>query len=100
LKSRSKDTEDFIMSLQKKHPDMTDEYVQRLKDTREARKAAEKTRRQAIKQSRADRVRKAQLVGEAVLRQVERGEWDEAELLQMMDEALTRPADRALFDLA
>jgi hypothetical protein len=38
-------------------------------------------------------------VGEAVLRRVERGEMDEAEFRQMMDEALTRPADRAMFDL-
>jgi hypothetical protein len=34
-----------------------------------------------------------------VLRRVDRGEWDEAEFRQMMDDALSRPADRALFDL-
>jgi hypothetical protein len=56
-------------------------------------------RRQAYKQSRADRDRKVMLVGEAVLRRVERGEWDEANFRQMMDEALGRPADRSLFDL-
>ncbi|CAE6862536.1 hypothetical protein R69746_07894 [Paraburkholderia aspalathi] len=72
---------------------------QRLKELKESRKAADKVRRQAHKQSKADRDRKVILVGEAVLRRVERGEWDEAEFRQMMDEALGRPADRQLFDL-
>ena len=72
---------------------------QRLKELKESRKAADKARRQAYKQSKADRDRKAMLMGEAVLRRVERGEWDEADFLQMMDEALSRPADRSLFDL-
>jgi hypothetical protein len=62
---------------------------------KEARKASDK----AYKESKADRARKLMLVGEAVLRRVERGELDEAEFRQMMDEALMRPADRALFDL-
>jgi hypothetical protein len=39
------------------------------------------------------------LVGETVLRRVDRGEMDYAEFTQMMDEALSRPVDRALFDL-
>lgn len=72
---------------------------QRLKELKENRKAADKVRRQAYKQSRADRDRKVILVGEAMLRRVERGEWDEADFRQMMDEALGRPADRMLFDL-
>ncbi|RWA48299.1 hypothetical protein AU476_33005 [Cupriavidus sp. UYMSc13B] len=72
---------------------------QRLKELKERRKAADKARRQAYKQSRADRDRKVMLVGEAVLRRVDRGEWSEADFRQMMDEALSRPADRSLFDL-
>ncbi|WP_223253618.1 hypothetical protein [Chromobacterium amazonense] len=52
-----------------------------------------------MKQSRADQARKAQLVGEAVLRRVEAGDWDEADFLSMMDAALSRPVDRALFGL-
>jgi hypothetical protein len=72
---------------------------QRLKQLKDSRKAADKVRRQACKQSKADRDRKVMLVGEAVLRRVERGEWDEADFRQMMDEALGRPADRNLFDL-
>jgi hypothetical protein len=39
------------------------------------------------------------LAGEAILRRVDRGEMAEDEFRQMMDEALSRPADRALFDL-
>jgi hypothetical protein len=66
---------------------------QRLKELKESRKAADRMRRQAHKQSRADRDRKVMLVGEAVLRRVERGEWDEADFRHMMDEALSRPGE-------
>jgi hypothetical protein len=69
----------------------------KINEVKDARKAADKARRQQYKQTRADYDRK--LVGEAVLRRVDRGEWDEAEFRQMMDDALSRPADRALFDL-
>ncbi|MBB5442981.1 MULTISPECIES: hypothetical protein [unclassified Paraburkholderia] len=66
---------------------------------RENPASKDQARRQAHKQTKADRERKVQLVGEAVLRRVDRGEWDEAEFRRMMDDALSRPADRALFDL-
>lgn len=72
---------------------------QRLKALKEARKVSDKARRQQYKQGKADRTRKVMLIGEAVLRRVEGGEWDEADFRQMMDEALSRPADRSLFDL-
>jgi hypothetical protein len=39
------------------------------------------------------------LVGAAILAKVERGEWPKDKLLAMLDSALTRPADRNLFDL-
>jgi hypothetical protein len=71
----------------------------KINEIKEARKASDKARRQQYKQSKADHDRKVMLVGDAVLRRVDRGEWDEAEFRQMMDEALSRPADRALFDL-
>jgi hypothetical protein len=71
----------------------------KINEIMEAHKAADKARRQQYKQTRADYDRKVLLVGEAVLRRVDRGEWDEAEFRQMMDDALSRPADRALFDL-
>lgn len=84
------------MTLLKKGLDPTSE---KLEVRKEARKAAQKASRQEYKQSRADRERKVMLVGEAVLRRVDRGEWDDADFRQMMDEALSRAADRALFDL-
>lgn len=84
------------MSLLKSRLEATDEKLKELKD---ARKAVGRERRQAYKQSRADRERKVMLVGEAVLRRVERGEWDEADFRQMMNEALSRQSDRVLFDL-
>lgn len=71
----------------------------KVKEFKEARKVAAKAQRQQVKQSRVDRERRILLVGEAVLRRVERGEWDDADFRAMMDEALSRPADRALFDL-
>lgn len=84
------------MSLLKRRFEATDEKLKSLKD---ARKAADRERRQAHRQSRADRERKVMLVGEAVLRCVERGEFDEAEFRKMLDEYVSRPADRALFEL-
>ena len=73
--------------------------AKKLDEIKVARKAADKERRSAYKQSKADKDRKISLVGEAVIRRVESGEWDEAEFRKMMDEALSRPVDRALFDL-
>ncbi|WP_233862862.1 hypothetical protein [Paraburkholderia adhaesiva] len=84
------------MNLLKKRIDATDAKLEEMKA---ARKAAQKASRQAHKQTRADRERKATLAGEAILRRVERGEFDEAEFRAMMDEYVSRPADRSLFDL-
>ena len=39
------------------------------------------------------------LIGAAILGKVERGEWPKDKLLAMLDVTLTRPDDRALFDL-
>lgn len=84
------------MTLLKKRIAATDAKLEELKAVR---KTEQKARRQAYKQSRADRERKVMLAGEAILRRVDRGEWDEADFLSMMDECLSRPADRALFGL-
>ncbi|AJW93600.1 hypothetical protein BM43_7589 (plasmid) [Burkholderia gladioli] len=84
------------MNLLKRRVAATDDKV---KEFKEARKVAAKAQRQQVKQTRADRERRIVLVGEAVLRRVELGEWDDADFRAMMDEALSRPADRALFDL-
>jgi len=84
------------MTLLKRRLVATDEKLQELKM---ARKAAAKVQRQQVKQTRADRERKVMLAGETILRRVERGEWDAADFRQMMIKALSRPADRALFEL-
>ncbi|MDH6151687.1 MULTISPECIES: hypothetical protein [Paraburkholderia] len=74
------------MSLLKSRITATDRKLDELK---QARKVADKARRQAHKQTKADRERKVLLVGEAVLRRVDRGEWDEA---------LANPIVRATID--
>jgi hypothetical protein len=84
------------MNLLKRRVAATDDKV---KEFKKARKVAAKAQRQQVKQTRAERERKIMLVGEAVLRRVDRGEWDDADFRAMMDESLSRPADRALFDL-
>jgi hypothetical protein len=60
----------------------------------EARKRAEESKRK-----RSDDTRRKILVGAAILAKVERGEWPQARLLEMMSKTLTRPDDRALFGL-
>lgn len=84
------------MSLLKNRLAATDEKLAALK---EARKTADKARRKTMKESRADRERKLRLIGEAVLQRVASGEWDEDDFRTMMDTALARPTDRALFEL-
>ncbi|ELX10703.1 hypothetical protein Jab_2c28030 [Janthinobacterium sp. HH01] len=60
----------------------------------EARKRTEDSKRK-----RTEDTRRKILIGAAILAKVERGEWPQARLLAMMDKVLTRPDDRALFDL-
>lgn len=60
----------------------------------EARKRTEESKRK-----RTEDTRRKILIGAAILAKVERGEWPRTRLLAMMDKALTRPDDRALFDL-
>jgi lipase chaperone LimK len=84
------------MNLLKKRIAATEAKIEQFN---EARKAAQKASRLAHKQSKQDRLRRVMLAGEAVLRRVERGEMDEAEFQQMMDEYLSQPLDRKLFDL-
>jgi hypothetical protein len=84
------------MTLLKSRQAATDSKLKEIKD---AKRPSDKARRQQYRQTRADQERQVVLVGEAVMRRLDRGEWDEADFRQMMDEALSRPADRALFDL-
>lgn len=61
----------------------------------EARKRALET-----KEERAKDTRRKILVGAAILAKVERGEWPKDKLMAMLNSALTRLDDRALFDLS
>ena len=66
-----------------------------------ARKQQLEARKRAIdsKKNRANDTRRKILVGAAILAKVDRGEWPKARLMDMMGQTLTRPDDRALFDL-
>ncbi|WP_312283630.1 mobilization protein [Candidatus Igneacidithiobacillus taiwanensis] len=66
-----------------------------------AKKRQIEARKRAIesKRNRSQETRRKILVGAAILAKVERGEWPEDRLLAMMDSALTRANDRALFGL-
>ena len=67
-----------------------------------ARKAQIEARKRATlaKAQRAQDTRRKVLVGAVVLAKVERGEWPPERLAQLMDGALSRDDDRALFGLA
>ena len=56
-------------------------------------KAAEK------KRQRSEETRRKILVGAVILAKVEHGEWPQERLRELMDKALTRADDRALFGL-
>lgn len=66
-----------------------------------ARKAQIEARKRsaAAKIERQNDTRKKILVGAVILAKVERGEWPKEKLLAMLDAALTRSDDRALFEL-
>lgn len=53
----------------------------------------------ASQQGRRDDTRRKILIGATILAKIERGEFDEKKLKVMLDEALTRKDDRALFGL-
>jgi hypothetical protein len=53
----------------------------------------------AAKQARRDETRRKILIGATILAKIERGEFDRKKLDAMLDEALTRKDDRALFRL-
>ncbi len=74
----------------------------------EAKLKQEKAKKQHIearkrameaKKKRSEDTRRKILVGAVILARVERGEWPQEKLLAMLDAALTRDGDRALFDL-
>lgn len=53
----------------------------------------------ASRQARRDETRRKILIGAVILAKIERGEFDEKELKALLDSALTRKDDRALFGL-
>jgi len=76
------------------------EAQERLKQLKARQQQIEARRRAAeAKARRAHDARKKILVGAVVLAKVERGEWQQERLLAMLDGALTRADDRALFGL-
>ena len=87
---------------------------QRISKAEEALKAAKEKLKQAkalkqkqeakkrsldAKAERSADTRRKILVGAAILAKVGRGEWPKEKMLSMLDTELTRPDDRALFDL-
>lgn len=73
---------------------------EKLKQEQEKKAKIEAKKRAAeAKKARADDTRKKVLVGAVILARVERGEWPADKLLAVMDKALTRADDRALFEL-
>jgi len=65
-----------------------------LKQQQVARERAAEKKRQ-----RSEETRRKILVGAVILAKVERGEWPQERLRELMDKALTRADDRALFGL-
>lgn len=67
----------------------------------QAQKAMLEARKRAAeaKRKRAEDTRRKILVGATILARVQRGEWSESKMLDLLDRELTRPEDRALFGL-
>lgn len=73
----------------------------KLKQAKAKKQQIEAKKRAAeSKIERAKDTRRKILVGAAILAKVERDEWPEAKLLAMLDSALIRDDDRALFGLS
>lgn len=81
--------EDRIADLEKRL-----KQAKALKQQQVAREKAAKRKRQ-----RSDDTRRKILVGAVILAKVERGEWPQERLCELLDKALTRADDRALFGL-
>jgi hypothetical protein len=73
------------------------EQLQQLK-AKQQRIAARQKALESKRSRKADTRRKI-LVGAIVLAKLDQGEFDKAQLQRWLDDALTRPDDRALFDL-
>ncbi len=82
--------EDRIADLEKRL-----KQAKALKQQQVAREKAAERKRQ-----RSDDTRRKILVGAVILAKVERGEWPQERLRELLDKALTRADDRALFELS
>ena len=72
----------------------------KLKQAKARKQKIEAQKRAAERKvERSQDTRRKILVGAAILAKVEREEWPKDKLLAMLDSTLTRPDDRALFDL-
>jgi hypothetical protein len=71
----------------------------RLRSLKAERKQAATIKQLSYRQNKANRERKLALIGEAVPRKLERGEWSEEKFRAMMDSFLTHSIDRELFEL-
>ena len=81
--------EDRIADLEKRL-----KQAKALKQQQVARSRAADKKRQ-----RSEETRRKILVGAVILAKVERGEWPQERLRELLDKALTRADDRALFGL-
>lgn len=73
---------------------------QRLKTLKARQQArAAKQRREDDQRAKRNEERRKLLTGAAILQKVEQGEISKAQLLKWIDDTLTQPRDRALFDL-
>jgi hypothetical protein len=92
------------LSRERKHMDIIESRIEAAKKklkqlTAQKLQLEARKRTEESKRKRTDDTRRKILVGAAILAKVERGEWPQARLMDMLNATLTRPDDRALFDL-
>lgn len=75
------------------------ETQRRLDELKRSKSVEIKERQKTFAKERSERSRKVVLVGEMFMRRLDRGEVTDDEFLKLMDQFLTRQADRALFGL-
>ena len=66
----------------------------------EQQRVAARQRALEVKRTRKEDTRRKILIGAIVMARIEQGRFLETDLKAWLDEALTRPDDRALFDLS
>ncbi len=80
--------------------DKISKLEEKLKQAKLQRQKVEARKRAATaKLARSQDTRKKVLIGAVILAKVERGDWSQQKLNEMLEKALTRTDDRALFRL-